>query len=127
MNSEKLKITTFKDLVVWQFSHQLAIEIFNLSKNCKKTSLNLDFWRQILRSAFSVPANIVEGFYSHKGKNYSSHLEISRGSAGETVYWLYVLVEIGDVPKEMEARLSSKYEEVIKMLSRMINVVNLKD
>ena len=121
------KISSFRDLLVWQLSHKLAIEIFVLSKKAKKTSLNYEIWRQILRSAFSVPANIVEGFYSHKGKTYASHLEVSRGSAGETQYWLLVLEEIKDISKEKQQELSSKYEEVIKMLSRMINVVNSKN
>ena len=121
------KISSFRDLLVWQLSHKLAIEIFVLSKKAKKTSLNYEIWRQILRSAFSVPANIVEGFYSHKGKTYASHLEVSRGSAGETQYWLLVLEEIKDISKEKQQELNSKYEEVIKMLSRMINVVNSKN
>lgn len=127
MNSDKSKVNTLKDLLVWQLSHKLAIEIFNLSKNCRKTNLNLEFWRQITRSAFSAPANIVEGFYSHKGKTYISHLEVSRGSAGETIYWLVVLMEIGDIPEEKAMDLSARYEEVLRMLSRMINVLNSKD
>ncbi len=122
----KSKINSFKDLVVWQVSHSLAIGIFDSSKKTSKNSLNYEIWRQILRSSFSTPANIVEGFYSHKGKNYASHLEIARGSAGETMYWLLVLVEIGDLPSKQVDELSAKYEEVIKMLSRMINVINDK-
>lgn len=119
----KNKINSFRDLLVWQFSHKLALEIFELSKKARKTSLNYEIWRQILKSAFSVPANIVEGFYGHKGKTYTLHLEISRGSAGETEYWLVVLEAIGDVSKEKRDYLTAQYEEVIKMLSRIINIV----
>ena len=122
----KSKINSFKDLLVWQYSHSLALEIFELSKKSPKTSLNYEIWRQILRSAFSVPANIVEGFYSHKGKKYSFHLEVARGSAGETFYWLLVLEEIGDISKEKRKYLTNKYEEIIKMLSRMINTISSK-
>lgn len=120
------KINSFKDLHVWQVSHALAMEIYKLSKNVKKTSLNYEIWRQILRSAFSVPANIVEGANTHKGKSYASHLEIARGSASETQYWLLVLKEINDIKTQNEAELSNKYLEVIKMLSRMVNVLNSK-
>ncbi|HEY5600634.1 MAG TPA: four helix bundle protein, partial [Patescibacteria group bacterium] len=114
------------DLYVWQLSHKLVMEIFWLAKKAKKTNLNYEIWRQILKSAFSVPANIAEGFSSHKGKTYASHLEISRGSAGETQYWLIVLKEIDDIKREKQEYLTNKYEEVIKMLSRMINTVNSK-
>ncbi len=120
------KVTSFKELIVWQVSHELAMGIFNLSKKVKRTNQNYEIWRQILRSAFSVPANIAEGFCSHKGKNYISYLEISRGSTGETQYWLLVLEEIGDITKQKQNYLTSKYDEVIKMLSRMINIVNSK-
>ena len=120
------EINSFKDLIVWQLSHKLALEIFELSRDCKKTSLNWEIWRQIIRSSFSVPANIVEGYYSHRGKMYSSHLEIFRGSTGETQYWLIVLEAIGDISTEKYHYLSLKYDEVIKMLSRMINRVNSK-
>lgn len=119
-------IKSFKDLLVWQLSHELALEVFKLSQNTKKTSLNYEIWRQILRSAFSVSANIVEGFYTHKGKAYVSYLEVSRGSAGETLYWIIVLEEIGNIPKQKSEHLTEKYQEVIKMLSRLINVINSK-
>ncbi|OGD85100.1 hypothetical protein A3B51_00930 [Candidatus Curtissbacteria bacterium RIFCSPLOWO2_01_FULL_41_18] len=119
-------VKSFKDLLVWRLAHELAIEIFKLSQNTKKTSLNYEIWRQILRSAFSVSANIVEGFYTHKGKTYVSFLEVSRGSAGETLYWIIVLEEIGDVSKQKAEHFTEKYQEVIKMLSRMINVINSK-
>lgn len=82
-SDQSRKIQSFKDLVVWQISHDLALKIFRLSKNTTKTSLNYEIWKQALRSAFSGPANIVEGYYSHKGKTYISHLEIARGSVGE--------------------------------------------
>lgn len=120
------KIKSFRDLVVWQLSHQLAMEIFWLSKKAKKTSLNYEIWKQILKSSFSVPANIVEGFYSHKGKTYASHLEVSRGSTGETQYWLIVLEEISDISKEKHLYLVARYDEVVRMLSRMINTINSK-
>lgn len=120
------KINSFKDLIVWQVSHNIAIEIFELSKKTNKNSLNYEIWRQILRSSFSTPANIVEGFYSHKGKNYASHLEIARGSAGETMYWLLVLNQVGDISAKDFGGISSKYEEVIKMLSRMVNKLSYK-
>ncbi len=55
-------IKSFRDLIVWQVSHELAMDVFNFSKNARKTQLNYEIFRQALRSAFSVPANIVEGF-----------------------------------------------------------------
>lgn len=114
-------INSFKDLIVWQRSHAVAIEIFYLSKKTPKSSLNYEIWRQLLRSIFSVPANIVEGVNSHKGKNYLSHLEISRGSAAESLYWIIVLKEIGDLSLKKFEELESEITQICKMLSKMIS------
>ena len=117
-------INSFKDLIVWQKSHTLALKVFYLSKNTSKNSLNYEIWRQLLRSIFSVPANIVEGVNSHRGKNYLSHLEISRGSAAESLYWLIVLKEIGDLNIKNFEKLEAEIIEVSKMLSRMISTLS---
>lgn len=80
-----------------------------------------DLWSQGLRSAFSVPANIVERFYGHKGRSFANSLSVSRGSAGETQYWVEVLKEIGELSSELAGDLSREYEELILMLSSIIN------
>jgi len=82
---------------------------------------SFEIWSQGLRSTFSVPANIVEGYYSHKGKKFVSSLEIARGSAGESHYWIRVLREIGEISEDLANRLSGEYEEIIPMLSSIIN------
>ena len=126
VSSEQSQIKSYADLKVWQYSHNLALDILKLSKTTKKTNLNYEIWKQIIRSCFSVPANIVEGFHSHRGKTYVSHLEVSRGSAGETQYWLLVLKDTGDITLKNQQLLDAKYSEVIKMLSKIINVINSK-
>ena len=116
----KVRIQSYKDLLVWQKSHHLAIQILKLSRNIKRRQENFFIWGQVLRAAFSVPANIVEGYYSHRGKNYLSKLEVSRGEAGETEYWLYVLFEIADLDEITYNRLVGVCKEVILMLSAII-------
>lgn len=120
------RINSFTDLIVWETSHKLAIEIFKLAQNSYRNNLNMEIWKQALRSAFSTPANIAEGFSSHKGKSYVSHLEIARGSSEETRYWLIVLKETGNIPESKLRFLSEKYVEVNKMLSKMIASLNSK-
>lgn len=47
---------TFKNLVVWQKSMELAKLVLELFENCKYFALK----DQIMRSAISVPSNIAE-------------------------------------------------------------------
>lgn len=76
---------------------------------------------QVIRSAFSVGANIAEGFGKYKGREYSRFLQIALGSARETEYWLELLKDIyPEFASEIDKSLSLN-TETIKML-----VVTLK-
>lgn len=114
------KVKSYKDLLVWQKSHQLALAIYKLSLNSKRNLANFDIWSQALRSAFSGPANIVEGYHSHKGKSFISYLEVSRASSKETEYWVLVLFETGNITKEEYESLAQGYCEVDLMLNSLI-------
>lgn len=118
------KVKSYKDLFVWQRAHKLAIEIYELSKERRKSFADWEIWRQVIKAAFSVPANIAEGYHTHRGKAFVSHLEIARGSEGETDYWLLVLMEIGQVDQVDATRLGKECQEIIAMLTGLISKVN---
>lgn len=122
MKTEQV-IKNYKDLLVWQRSHKLAIELYKLSKKRKAIFAEWEIWKQAIRAAFSVPANIVEGYHSHRGNNFASHLEISRGSVGETQYWVIVLAELGFIERKNGDELVNVYSEVIAMLTGFIRKI----
>lgn len=117
------KIKSYQDLIVWQRAHKLAVELYKLSKLKKKGFSDWEIWKQTISAAFSVPANIAEGFHSHRGKSFASHLEISRGSAGECDYWILVLVEIGQIEADRSKLLRQECKEIIAMLTGLINKI----
>ncbi|HCX27821.1 MAG TPA: four helix bundle protein [Candidatus Portnoybacteria bacterium] len=116
-----MDINSYKDLLVWQKAHQLVKKVFKIIKSVKKDFISWELIKQLVRSATSVPANIVEGYYSHHGKNFASHLEISRGSTGETDYWLFELYDNGYLSKNECEETSENCYELIKMLSSFIS------
>ena len=116
-------IKSYQDLQVWQRSHRLALELYKLSKIKKKSFTDWEIWKQAISAAFSAPANIAEGFHSHRGKNFASHLEISRGSLGETDYWLLVLQEISQIEMQDAEKLRKECREVIAMLTSLISKI----
>ena len=69
MNGEQIttKAKTFEQLVVWQKSHQFALEIYKLTQSFPQYEL-FGLVSQIRRSAVSIPANIAEGFKRGKGR-----------------------------------------------------------
>jgi four helix bundle protein len=71
---------------------------------------------QVLRSAFSVGANIAEGFGKYKGKEYKRFIQMALGSARETEYWLEMLGEIYPRYSAEINKILALNEQVIKML-----------
>ena len=52
--------TSWKDLIVWQKSHELVLEIYKVTRNFPDIE-RFGLTQQIRRSSVSVAANIVEG------------------------------------------------------------------
>ncbi|OGY12328.1 MAG: hypothetical protein A3F61_00190 [Candidatus Blackburnbacteria bacterium RIFCSPHIGHO2_12_FULL_41_13b] len=71
---------------------------------------------QIIRSCFSVGANIAEGFGKYRGKEYGRFLQMALGSARETEYWLELLSDIYPNLKPDIDNILLLNEETIKML-----------
>jgi len=122
-----MEINSYKELLVWQKAHQLVKKVFALIKKVKKDYISWEIIKQLVRSVTSIPANIVEGFYSHHGKNFASHLEISRGSTGETDYWLFELCDNGYITEEQYKEISLDCIELIRMLSSFIKKIKLSN
>lgn len=123
MESGKNKINSYKDLLVWQKSHKLALNLYKLSKLRRKSFSDIEIWRQSISAGFSVSANIVEVYHSHRGKNFASHLEIARGSAAEVSYWLEVLKEISQIGAKDAEEMIKEYGEVVAMLTGLIGKI----
>ena len=81
-------VKTFKDLIVWQKSHKLFLDIaedVDLFPNKRAAWIIAD---QILRSTGSISSNISEGFGRKTRADYEHFLVIARGSTTETQNWL---------------------------------------
>lgn len=71
---------------------------------------------QLLRSATSIGANIVEAKSSSSRKDFIRYYEIALKSANETKYWLGLLRDGIEAPKESINRLLAETGEVANML-----------
>lgn len=57
----KEKIEKFENLTVWQKSHELALEVYKITKEFPSEE-RFGLISQMRRAAVSVAANIAEGF-----------------------------------------------------------------
>lgn len=63
---------------------------------------------QLLRSAISIGANVVEGRAGSSKKDWLKFMHISLKSANETKYWLCLIRDTMDVDKQQLAALLRK-------------------
>lgn len=118
---EKKKYRGFRDLIVYQLSYQLAVEIFVITKTFPKEE-KYSLVDQIRRSSRSVPTNISEAWSKRRyPKSFVSKLIDSDGEASETTVWLDFSKDHKYINQENHEYFITKYEEVSKMLNSMIN------
>ncbi len=109
-----------RDLKVYQLAYRLAMEIFQESKSFSQTE-RYSLTSQIRRSSRSVAANIAEAFRKRQYPNmFASKLADSDAEGTETQVWLDFALDCGYMSRDQHRRLVAGYEEVGRMLNRMI-------
>lgn len=76
------KISSHKDLKVWQESMDLVVEVYEMVKSFPNEEI-FGLTSQIKRAAVSVPANIAEGAGRRGEKEWKRFLSIAQGSLSE--------------------------------------------
>jgi len=118
-------IKTYKDLVFWKRSKEVGLLTVTLIRKFPNEKVSWIISEQLLKAAFSVGANIAEGFGKYKGKEYSRFLKISAGSANETEYWLELIADIYPRFTQEIEKILLKNKEVIRMLSASPRTLNV--
>ena len=114
-------VSNFKDLIVYQKAHMLAMDIFKLSQNFPKEE-KYSLTDQIRRSSRSVSSCIAESWAKRLYiKAFINKLTDSLGEEFETEDWLDYLKDCEYISEVEHAKLISGYDEVRKMLISMIN------
>jgi four helix bundle protein len=112
--------TGFRDLVVWQKSMQLAVEIYELTEEFPREEI-YGLTSQMRRSAVSIPSNIAEGQGRANPAEFRQFISIARGSNCElqTQLELALALKFGNAATiDLAQQLS---EEVRKMLYGLLS------
>lgn len=109
----------FKELLVWQKSRDLAVEVYQITQeNPWKRDYGLT--DQVRRSAVSVPSNIAEGDERDSDKEAIRFFYISKGSLAELRTQLDIAHKIEYLPSDTFQNLDSKAKTIAKMLGGLI-------
>lgn len=121
----KAKVTSYRDLIVWQRAMQLVEGVYHVSKNLPENE-KVALAGQINAAAVVVPAKIAEGWGRKNTKNYLQLLKTARASLFITETYLIMLQTVGLIEESEEQRLLGYVDEVKKMLNGLIKSLNNK-
>ncbi|MGI8583471.1 MAG: four helix bundle protein [Chitinophagaceae bacterium] len=83
-------------------------------------------FNQLIRSATSIGANMVEGGAGSTNKDFINFMHISLKSANETKYWLCLIKETLEVNIEKANELIVEVNELSKIIASIILNTNNK-
>ena len=119
----KSKINSYKELTVWQKAMLLCEMIYQITKDFPKYEL-YGLTSQIRRCCVAIPSNIAEGFLRGHRTEYKQFLRISYSSGAEQETQLLIAMRIGYLKKEDFEIVDSLLNEVMRMLNKLISVLN---
>jgi four helix bundle protein len=112
-------VKDFKDLKVWQKSHQLVLSICRETAAFPKDELYA-LTNQMRRAGVSIPANIAEGCGRNGDAELARFLHISMGSASELEYLLLLAHDLNLLNTTSYERHAADATEVKRMLAPFI-------
>lgn len=83
----------FRQLSIWQRSHQLTLAIYRLTKRFPQDEI-YGLTAQLRRSVASIPSNIAEGCGRDSEAELKRFLTIAHGSAAEADYQLQLAADL---------------------------------
>ena len=115
-----MNIQKFEDIIAWQKSQDLAVEIYKLFFNSK----DFGFKDQIQRAAVSISNNIAEGFDRLSDKEFARFLYISLASCSEVKSMLYLTQRLNYLDNDQAQSLLKNCEEIGKIIRGLIKSIN---
>lgn len=113
-------ITSFKQLRVYRSAFEMAMQIFDYSKQWPKEE-QYALTDQIRRSSRSVCSNIAESWFKRRYPNhFVSKLSDAGTEASETLVWIDFAVECQYMLEDKATFLREKYRAIIGGLTKMM-------
>jgi len=116
------QISSFRDLLVWQKSMSLVIDVYGLTQTFPATEV-YGLTSQIRRSAVSIPSNIAEGYGRHSTSDYKRFLLIAVGSLFELQTQVEIAYNLAYISKQPFDAFLEKTKELDRMLLSLTNKI----
>jgi four helix bundle protein len=103
-------VKNFKELMVWQKSHRMTLDVYKATREFPKEEL-YGLTSQLRRSAASIGANIAEGSGRRSNNEICRFLQIARGSASEAEYHIFLAHDLKLLCDDDFRKLSPQADE----------------
>jgi four helix bundle protein len=112
----------FRQLNVWEEAHNLALEVYRITKNFPKEEL-FALTNQLRRAVVSIPSNIAEGCGRGTNKEYAQFIQIAMGSAYEVDYQLLLSKDLGYLEKVEYEKLNDRIDKIKRQLASLLKKI----
>ena len=122
MQNDRLK---FKD----EFKRRVysfALDIISFIDQLPKEQTSSIVGHQLLPSATSIGANVIEAEAASSRKDYTNFFSYALKSANETKFWLALLMDSGKADKSKANRVLKEANEIANILGASILTLNGK-
>lgn len=109
----------FRQLTVWQKSHELTLLIYEWTVSFPREEI-YGLTAQMRRAASSIPANIAEGCGSDGDVELARYCRIARASASELEYHVLLAHDLQFLARERYEHLNERVVEIKRMLTGLI-------
>ena len=117
------KIHSFEQLIAWQESQKLAVQVYKATESFPKDEL-FGITNQLRRAASSISANIAEGFGRQTKSDKSHFLVIAYGSLLETKNFMYLSEKLCYISKEQLDLLLEQCISCQKLINAYKKAIN---
>ena len=112
--------TRHHSLIAWQRADDLFIKLHLLSLKHFPLIEKFELGSQLRRAAYSVPANIVEGFARRSRRSRLHFLNIAESSLAEVGYCIHAACRLGYVSEELRDELEKDIKGVGAPLAGLV-------
>lgn len=117
---KKSAISSYKDLIVYQKSYQLCLDVYGLTNRFPPEE-KYGLASQMRRSAISIPLNIAEGYRRKNIREYMQILRIAAGSCGELETQLSLSGDLSLIERKNSCKAVADAEAIGHLLNRLMS------
>ncbi len=115
---QQVKLTSYRDLKVWQLAVDLVTRIYEFTKAYPQSE-RFGIISQTQRAAVSIPANIAEGHGRDSTKEFLHHISFALGSLAELETLLHVAKQLNYLDSKSLDELLATCDQLGKMLREL--------